>query len=89
MRPRWMSEATVLVVLIAAAAAAPSGASASAGFVPSGSSAGVQHRQSVDGRDTARAAETPAQQEAAIALGLLGVASGAVLLATRTRRRIA
>ena len=98
MRPRRMSRLTLPVVLIAAAIAFPAGASASAGFVPSGSvpagsSISVQQPQqdltqpqptASDGFEWADAGIVTA-----IALGLLGVAGGTVLLATHTRRRTA
>lgn len=88
MRPQWMSRVTLPVVLIAAAAW-PVGASASTGFVPSGPSvAGVYH-QSAHVSDTAPADQSPVEPQAVIALGLLGLASGTLLVTARTRRRTA
>ena len=89
MRARWMSRVTLPVVLIAAAAAWPTGASASAGFVPSAPPVGVVDQNSAHVRDTGPADEAPVQPEAVIALGLLGTAGGTLLLGTRMRRRTA
>ena len=89
MRARWMSRVTLPVVLIAAAAAWPTGASASTGFVPSGPSVAGVYQNSAHVRDTGPADEAPVQPEAVIALGLLGMAGGTLLLGARMRRRTA
>jgi hypothetical protein len=89
MRPRWMSRVTLPVVLIAAAAAWPTGASASGGVAPPAPQVGMPYQHSAHVRHTAQPAEAPVPQEALIALGLLGMAGGTLLVATRTRRRTA
>jgi hypothetical protein len=103
MRPRWMSKVTLSVVLIAAAAAWPTGASASGG-VPSAPPVAMLNQHSLDGRDAAAAlpdvqaanAQPSASDGfewaeagigAAVTVGLLGMAGGTLLLSTRTRRR--
>ena len=88
MRARWMSRVPLPVVLIAAAAW-PTGASASAGFVPSAPPAGMVQQQSAHAGDTAAADQRSVEPEAVIALGLLGMAGGTLLLTTRMRRRTA
>ena len=92
MRARWMSKVTLPVVLIAAAAA-PTGASASAGFVPSAPPAGMVSEHSLDALDGAQPSATDGFEwadagiGAAVAVGLLGMAGGTLLVSTRARRR--
>jgi hypothetical protein len=99
MRPRWMSRVTLPVVLIAAAVAWPTGASASAGFVPSAPPVGIVSQQSVQDGDLQATNAQPSASDgfgwadagigAAVAVGLLGMAGGTLLLSTRARRRTA
>jgi hypothetical protein len=96
MRPRWMSRVTLPVVLIAAAAAWPAGASASAGFVPSAPPVALVQQHSVqDGALQATNAQPSASDGfewadagigAAVAVALMGMAGGS-LLTIRMRRR--
>ena len=68
MRARWMSKVTLPVVLIAAAAA-PAGASASAGFVPSSAPpVGAPYQHTLDRHDAAAAlADVPATNGQSVA----------------------
>jgi PPE-repeat protein len=84
MRPRRMSRITLPVVLIAAAAAWPTGASASGGLpsAPPDVQATNAQPSASDGFERADAG-----LGAAVAAGLLGMAGGTLLLSTRARRR--
>jgi hypothetical protein len=96
MRPRWMSRVTLPVVLIAAAIAWPTGASASAGFVSSAPPVAVVQHSVEDGALQATNTQPSASDGfswadagigAAVAIGLMGLAGGTLLLSTRARRR--
>jgi hypothetical protein len=99
MRARWMSRVTLPVVLIAAAVAWPTGASASGGVVPSAPSGDVVYQHPAEDRDVQAANVQPPASDgfewadvgigAAIAVGLLGMAGGMLLFSTRARRRTA